>query len=79
MKVDYRKIPLDQEAPRGQVINLDTGLSVGYVCFFDEETGEWERYVKSDGAFVLASNGRVLTEKGVNRIKFFPNGVAETN
>jgi hypothetical protein len=65
----------DENYPLGTVYDLDTGEPIKGCFFFDDETGEWERYVLDDkGRPQRSTASQILTEKGRGRIRFVPKG-----
>jgi hypothetical protein len=66
----------DKNHPFGTVYDLDTGAPIKGCFFFDDETGEWERYVLDDKGHPQrnAARTQLLTEKGRGRIRFVPKG-----
>jgi hypothetical protein len=60
--------------PPGRIIDLDTGLRIPDVFFFDTDTGEFERYARDERGrlFYDAQTGGLATVKGRGRIAFVP-------
>jgi len=78
MRIDWEN---DKNPPTGLVIDLDTGESIsgqnGYCRFVDEETGEWKRWVRSNGKMMMTQSGKPQMEIGNGRVKFFEVGTPE--
>lgn len=57
----------DRNAPAPcRVVRTDTGEVISPCALADEETGEFIRYIRKDGKFVLDASGQfTLTEKGI--------------